>query len=335
MYASVRESKGECRLCPRGCRFREGSVGACRARAMVGGRIVSQNYGAVTSISIDPIEKKPLYHFMPGSGILSIGTYGCNLACEYCQNWEISQRAARSKQFTPEELTELALSVGEQSVGVAYTYSEPTVWYEFVYDCAALVHEAGLLNVLVTNGEINPDPLAELIPLIDAVNIDLKAFTEEYYRTVCGGSLKPVLDTIRCWHEAGCHVELTTLVAPGLNDSEQEMSELSSWVAELSPEIPLHISRYYPNYRMTAAATPVETLERCAKAARERLNYVYIGNADVLGGNDTVCPDCGELLIERRGYSHVVVHLAEAACPRCGRGIPVRLDSAACAHNQT
>ncbi len=312
-------------MCPRGCRLREGAIGACRARAMSGGRIVPRAYGAVTSMSIDPIEKKPLYHFMPGAGILSVGTYGCNLSCKFCQNWEISQREAAHRRFVPEELAGLADSVRGQSVGVAYTYSEPLVWYEFVYDSARLVHERGLLNVLVTNGYINPEPLEELLAYVDAVNIDLKAFSRKFYQSVCGGDLEPVLGSIRQAHESGRHVELTTLVVPGLNDSKEEMDSLASWIAGLSPEIPLHISRYFPSYRMTAPPTPISTLQMCVDAARAKLHYVYIGNADIPGGRDTVCPACNETVIRRHGHARVEVLLRGDSCPACGFAIPVRM----------
>jgi pyruvate formate lyase activating enzyme len=276
-------------------------------------------------MSIDPIEKKPLYHFMPGAGILSVGTYGCNLSCKFCQNWEISQREADHRQLTPEELARLADSVRGQSVGVAYTYSEPLVWYEFVYDSARLVRERGLVNVLVTNGYINPEPFRELLPYVDAVNIDLKAFSPEFYESVCGGDLEPVLRSIRQAYESGCHVELTTLVVPGLNDSSEEMDSLARWIAELSPDVPLHVSRYFPSYRMTAPPTPISTLQVCVDAARARLHYVYVGNATVPGGSDTVCPSCGKTVIRRHGYDRVEVLLSGATCPTCGAGIPVRL----------
>jgi pyruvate formate lyase activating enzyme len=276
-------------------------------------------------MSIDPIEKKPLYHFMPGAGILSVGTYGCNLSCKFCQNWEISQREAGHRQLTPEELARLAESTRGQSVGVAYTYSEPLVWYEFVHDCVGLIHERGLVNVLVTNGYINREPFGELLPYIDAVNIDLKAFSSEFYKSVCGGDLEPVLRSIRQAYESGCHVELTTLVVPGLNDSGEEMDSLATWIAALSPDIPLHVSRYFPSYRMTAPPTPMPALQACVEAARTRLHYVYVGNATVPGGSDTVCPSCGTTVIRRHGYDRVEVLLSGSSCPECGAGIPVRL----------
>jgi len=276
-------------------------------------------------MSIDPIEKKPLYHFMPGAGILSVGTYGCNLSCKFCQNWEISQREAGHRELTPEEVARLADSVRGQSVGVAYTYSEPLVWYEFVYDCARLLSKRGLVNVLVTNGYINPDPFRKLLPYVDAVNIDLKAFSPEFYKSVCGGDLEPVLRSIGQAYESGCHVELTTLVVPGMNDSKDEMDRLASWIAGLSPDIPLHVSRYFPSYRMTAPPTPMSTLQACVDAARTRLHYVYVGNATVPGGSDTVCPSCGKTVIRRHGYDRVEVLLSGRSCPACGSSIPVRL----------
>ncbi len=327
MHVRIEDSLGICELCPRRCKLREGARGACRARVMAGGRIISENYGAVTSLAIDPIEKKPLYHYMAGSGVLSAGTFGCNLSCRFCQNWEISQRPARFRLFAPEELANLAESVREQSVGIAYTYSEPFVWYEFVHDCARLVHASGLSNILVTNGYINPEPLADILPYIDAMNIDLKGYDDEYYRRVCGGTLEPVLSTIRTVHESACHLELTTLVVTGQNDSPDKMGELASWVASLSPEIPLHVSRYFPGYRMSDPRTPLATMEKCVEAAKEHLDYVYVGNASIPGGSDTTCPECGELLIERPRFGRVVLRLKEdeALCPECGHRIPVRL----------
>ncbi|HOK71930.1 MAG TPA: AmmeMemoRadiSam system radical SAM enzyme [Bacillota bacterium] len=334
MHARVEDSLGICELCPRRCKLQEGATGACRVRTMIGGRIIPKNYGAITSMAIDPIEKKPLYHFMPGSGVLSVGTFGCNLSCRYCQNWEISQRHAESRFFTPDQLADLAESMREQSVGVAYTYSEPFVWYEFVYDCAKLVHEIGLSNILVTNGYINPEPLAGILPYVDAINVDLKGYDDEYYRKVCGGTLAPVISTIRAVYESGCHLELTTLVVPGYNDSPEEMEQLASWVASLSPEIPLHISRYFPSYRMNEPPTPMATMEKCVEVAKRRLNYVYVGNASIPGGSDTVCPNCGELLIERRGFACVTVRLEGVSCPKCGHKIPVRLAGGESAGNK-
>jgi pyruvate formate lyase activating enzyme len=297
---------------------------------LVGGKVVALGYGAVTSASIDPIEKKPLYHFHPGCGILSIGTFGCNLTCKFCQNWEISQREADHDNISPEDIARTALANRGRSVGVAYTYSEPLVWYEFVLDCAKLIRQAGLVNVLVTNGQINPEPLAELLPYVDAMNIDLKAFRDEFYRKVCGGRLEPVLDTIKAAF-GRCHIELTTLIIPGMNDSPEEIDELAAWICSLSPDIPLHLSRYFPNYVMDIPPTPVSTLVKCREVASRHLRFVYVGNAEIPGGNDTVCPSCGETLIERRGFLSVRVYLDGTACPKCGASIPVRRNTDLCA----
>lgn len=315
-----------CLLCPHHCVLREGAAGRCGVRAVAGGALVSRNYAMVTGASIDPIEKKPLYHFMPGSEILSVGTFGCNMGCLYCQNWEISQARAGGTRLEPADLVALAGKHSHRSIGVAYTYSEPTVWYEYVLECARLIKAAGLRNVLVTNGFINPEPLAELLPYVDAMNIDLKSMDEAFYTKVCKANPQPVLEAIERSVAAGCHVELTTLVIPGLNDDVEHIDRLAAWVAGLSRSIPLHLSRYFPNYKLHIAPTPVETLAACADAARAHLAYVFVGNAVLPGGSDTACPNCGELLIERRGLAAPpIVHITEPRCPACGVDVPVVL----------
>ena len=331
MYAErVAAAGGEpavaCLLCPHRCVLRAGAVGRCGVRAVEGGTLVSRNYAMVTGVSIDPIEKKPLYHFVPGSEILSVGTFGCNMGCQFCQNWEISQAGAGGTRLEAEELVALADEHRDRSIGVAYTYSEPTVWYEYVLECTRLVRAAGLRNVLVTNGFINPEPLAELLPYVDAVNIDLKSMDEAFYRKVCKANPQPVLEAIERSVAAGCHVELTTLVIPGLNDDVEHIDRLAAWVAGLSRAIPLHLSRYFPNYKMSIAPSPLQTLAACADAARAHLDYVFVGNAVLPGGSDTSCPNCGEVLIERRRLGlPPTVHMAEPRCPVCGVDVPVVL----------
>lgn len=292
---------------------------------MESGGLVSLNYAMITGASIDPMEKKPLYHFMPGSSILSIGTFGCNMGCSFCQNWEISQSNSGGTYVEPEALAELAQKYQSQSVGVAYTYSEPSVWYDYVLECAVMVKAAGLCNVLVTNGFINPEPLIDLLPFIDAMNVDLKSIHDQFYRDICKARLQPVLDTIRLAVEKGCHVELTTLVIPGMNDSADEIDKLAAWVAGLSREIPLHLSRYFPCHKLDVEQTPIATLKSCAGVARTHLDYVYIGNAATTGGSDTLCPRCGTLLIERRGFARPEVHVDTPACPACGLPVPLVL----------
>ena len=269
-----------CVLCFHRCRLDEGQTGACRARANRNGTVVSLNYGRLTALALDPIEKKPLRRFHPGSLILSAGSFGCNLHCPFCQNAGIAAAGteAFTRDFTPGQLVQEALRLRDKgSIGVAYTYNEPLVGYEYVRDCAELVHQAGLVNVLVTNGTIAEKPWRELLPLLDAVNIDLKGFTQSWYRRL-GGDLETVRRSITLAAER-CHVEVTTLVVPGENDSEEEMRALSVWLASVSPDIPLHVSRFFPRHRMAdRPATPVDTVCRLADLAREQLRYVYTGN---------------------------------------------------------
>ncbi len=287
-----------CGVCFRHCEIAEGGLGFCGARtAESGGAVVAANYGRVTSLALDPIEKKPLARFRPGSMILSAGSYGCNLRCPFCQNYSISwseeaKRLAETDDagvviVTPEELAAAAYETrGRGNIGVAFTYNEPLVGYEFVRDTARIVHEMGMVNVLVTNGTADLSVLEEIAPFIDAMNIDLKGFTEEYYRDVLGGDLGMVKAFIE---EAvkDCHVELTTLIVPGCNDTEEEMREISEWIAGLTDgegravgsNVPLHISRFFPRFHMTdRAATDVDLVYRLADVAREKLDFVYTGN---------------------------------------------------------
>ncbi|MBD5560347.1 MAG: AmmeMemoRadiSam system radical SAM enzyme [Clostridia bacterium] len=270
----------ECRICPHHCRIEDDRLGRCRARGARNGEVVDLNYGRLTSAGLDPIEKKPLARFFPGSMILSVGSYGCNFRCGFCQNHSISMCGPdeRYEYCSPEQLTNAAVRlVPEGNIGVAYTYNEPLIGYEFVRDTSRLIHEAGLKNVVVTNGFINKEPLRELLPLIDAFNIDLKAFSEEFYHRI-GGRLETVKDSIRLACGTS-HVEVTTLIVPGLNDSETEMEALSSWLAGVSPDIPLHITRFFPRFEMLdTEPTPVADILRLADIARQHLRYVYEGN---------------------------------------------------------
>ena len=269
-----------CELCFHHCQLKEGQTGLCQARANRDGRIVPLNYGKLTALALDPIEKKPLRRFRPGSVVLSVGSFGCNLRCPFCQNAQIAAAGAEipARDCPPEALVRQALRLrGQGNIGVAYTYNEPLVGYEYVQDCAALVRQAGMHNVLVTNGTIEEGPWQALLPLIDAVNIDLKGFTEDWYRTL-GGDLETVKRSITLAAEH-CHVEVTTLIVPGENDSEEEIRALSGWLSSVSPEIPLHVSRFFPRHHTTdRPPTPAETVYRLAQVARDRLPYVYTGN---------------------------------------------------------
>jgi pyruvate formate lyase activating enzyme len=269
-----------CRLCPHFCGLDEGQTGLCRARANKNGEIVSLNYGRVTALALDPIEKKPLKRFMPGRNILSVGSFGCNLRCPFCQNSSISMAGCEvgGEVFSPERLVDMAVKqTARGNVGLAYTYNEPLVGYEFVRDCAALIKKAGLKNVLVTNGMINSGPWHELLPLIDAANVDLKGFSQEFYDFV-GGDFKTVKQFIEA--AAGkIHLEVTTLIIPGKNDGEAEMGELAGWLAELGGDIPLHISRFFPQYNLSdLPPTPLSVIDRLVETAREHLRFVYRGN---------------------------------------------------------
>ena len=269
-----------CELCFHHCQLDEGQTGFCRARGNRNGKIVSLNYGKLTALALDPIEKKPLRRFHSGSLILSVGSFGCNLHCPFCQNAGIAAvgSEAYTQDCSPEQLVQEALRLREQgNIGIAYTYNEPLVGYEYVRDCAELVHQAGMLNVLVTNGTIEEGPWKALLPLLDAVNIDLKGFSDTWYRRL-GGDLATVKRSIDLAAQH-CHIEVTTLIVPGENDSEDEMRALSAWLASVSPEIPLHVSRFFPQHQMQdRPPTPIQTVYRLAEVARERLRYVYTGN---------------------------------------------------------
>lgn len=323
----VEAGKAQCDLCPHGCRIAEGQVGLCRVRGRRDGELKSLGYGRISSAALDPIEKKPLYHFHPGSQIFSIGGWGCNFACSFCQNWTLSQVYEEGgREWTPQDVVDAAQR--EESFGVAYTYNEPLVGYEFVEDCAQRARETGLANILVTNGFIQPEPAARLLPLIDALNVDLKSMDDRFYREQCHGRLAPVLAFIEQAFQAGCHVELTNLIIPGLNDAEAGIEALAAWVqATLSADVPLHLSAYRPMYKMTVAATPVDTLERAHAICRRRLNHVYVGNVFSAKGCDTTCPDCGAVWVRRRGYHAVVDRVQNGLCASCRRPVNGCLDA--------
>jgi len=271
-----------CRLCPHACRLGAGETGFCRARANIGGTIRPKNYGRVTSLALDPIEKKPLYHFHPDSFILSVGSFGCNLACPFCQNASIAMADAsiETENVSPAQLAALAEDLSCRppgNLGVAFTYNEPLLSYEYIMDTAPLLHAAGLKVVLVTNGTICAEPLERLLPHVDAMNIDLKAWHEDIYRRL-GGDLVTVRETITRAVARGIHVEVTSLIVPGMNDSTEDMDEEAHWLSTLSPEIPLHISRYFPRHRMTTPPTPISTIDRLAVIARRHLRHVHRGN---------------------------------------------------------
>lgn len=305
-----------CRLCPADCLLTEGKHGICRCRFNRGGELVTDNYGELVTLALDPIEKKPLYHYYPGSQILSTGPNCCNLGCMHCQNWTISQEPAGTTFVSPERLAELAQE--HNSIGAAFTYTEPMVWFEYIMETAPLLKASGQKVVLVTNGYINPKPLEELLEVVDAMNIDLKGIRREFYLRICKGKVEPVLETIRRVAASRVHLELTNLIIPGENDSKKDIHDLIEFVASVSDSIPLHFSAYHPDYQLDRPVTPTSTLLWVYNEARERLNFVYIGNVVTEAGWNTDCPKCGNHLIRRFGYRINFVGLDGTKCGKCG-----------------
>lgn len=317
-----------CDLCAHRCRIPPGKRGICAVRVNHDGRLFTLVYGKAIAAHVDPMEKKPLYHFLPGSLIFSIATAGCNFHCAFCQNWDISQMAKgehgqiTGEPFPPEQVVAAARRAGCRSI--AYTYSEPTIFFEYAYDVAQLAHEAGLKNVFVTNGYQTPETIELMQGVIDAANVDLKAFRDATYRAVCGARLQPVLDAIQLMHRAGIWLEVTTLIVPGQNDSDSELRDIARFIASVSHDIPWHISRFHPDYRMLdRAATPRGALMRAAEIGKEEgLRYIYVGNLPGTGHEDTHCPACGRTVIHRMGYS-VRNDLKGNCCPQCGTSLAV------------
>lgn len=318
LYYEKKHSGVRCQLCPHFCRLKNGETGLCGVRTENEGQLFTENYGICAALAMDPIEKKPLYHFFPGSEIFSVGTVGCNLECGFCQNWHLARRAKEvdTTRMQPEQLVALLERHSHRNpVGLAYTYSEPNMWYEYVLDTAKLVREKGYKNVMVTNGFLNIEPLQELLPFIDAFNIDVKAFRDEYYREHCAGRLEPVLRYVEAAAQQA-HVELTYLVVPTLNDSEDEVHRFSRWVASINPAMPVHFSRYYPQHKFTLPPTPESVMEKMRDIARAELDYVYLGNLPGNDGANTYCRECSKLLILRDSYS-IHSRLKKGACPHC------------------
>ncbi len=310
------EDRVKCLLCPHNCIIAESRFGLCSVRTNEGGILKTINYGEITAMAIDPVEKKPLYHFKPGKNILSVGSFGCNFSCDFCQNYSIAQYKANSNYLSPGELIERCSDL-EDNIGIAYTYNEPSIWYEYIYDTSKKLKERDPHSsaVLVTNGYIETEPLLKLLPYIDAMNIDLKAFQQDYYKRVCGGRLEPVLTTIK--NAVGkCHVEITTLLVTGLNDSKEEVEKIASYLGDLDENIPLHLSRYFPNYKMDEPPTKLEVMLESRDIAEKYLNYVYLGNMGNVD-NSTYCPGCEKLLIERDNF-FTNIHMDSNICPECG-----------------
>ncbi len=332
-WHALDDGRIQCDVCPRDCKLREGQKGFCFVREREGDQIVLSTYGRSSGFAIDPIEKKPLNHFYPGSSVLSFGTAGCNLACKFCQNWDISKSREMdtlADRASPEAIARAAKDAGAHSV--AFTYNDPTIFIEYAMDTADACHALGLATVSVTAGYIHARPRVDMYSKIDAANVDLKAFTEAFYFEQTGSHIEPVKETIRYLvKETSVWTELTTLLIPGLNDSDAELHQLSEWIAtELGPDVPLHFSAFHPDYKLTdRPPTPVATLRRAREIARSKgLRYVYTGNVHDPEGDTTYCPGCGAAVIERDWYEILEAHLEDGRCTACGASIAGRFGHA-------
>ncbi len=328
LWEEAGDKKVKCGLCYRRCTIAEGKRGFCRVRENKDGTLYTLNYALASSASPDPIEKKPLFHFYPGTSVFSLGTVSCNFRCLHCQNYTISQSPLEGAgdylvEYTPEKA--VALAKDYSCSGIAWTYNEPTIWFEYTLDSAKLAKERGLYTVYVTNGYFTNEALDLIAPYLDAANIDVKGFEEEFYREISGANLPPVLETIERCARKGIHIELTYLVIPGKNDKKEELKDFVDWVAEISTDIPVHFTRFHPDYKMLSSpSTPIEALEMARKIGLEKLNYVYSGNVVGHEGENTYCPNCDEILIKRWGFNIQKLGLTEDNhCPSCGEKIAI------------
>jgi pyruvate formate lyase activating enzyme len=327
-YKTEKAGELQCFLCPHQCRIKDGKVGSCKVRKNIGGKLYSLVYGKTIAENLDPIEKKPIFHYFPGSYSYSIATIGCNFKCHFCQNHDISQylrnggESLPGKSATVEEIVEAAIRTHSRSI--SYTYTEPTIYFEYAHDIAQKAKERGIGNVFVSNGYISPEAIKEISPYLDAINIDLKNFNDNTYKKINGGRLKPVLDAVVTYKEQGVWVEVTTLIVPGMNDSEKEIREIAHFLAGVDPDLPWHVSRFYPNYKMPDSnPTPMETMKLALRVGKEEgLNFIYSGNVPGWESENTYCPRCGKLLIERLGFQRVQNRIQDNRCPSCQRTIP-------------
>jgi pyruvate formate lyase activating enzyme len=328
LFDRVENDNVQCHVCAHECKISDGKRGFCGVRENRNGTLFTLIYNTVSSEAVDPIEKKPLYHFLPGTLSYSQGTIGCNFRCTHCQNWTISQVSvdeAYTKELTPEESVSRALSSGCASM--SWTYNEPTIWHEFTYDSAKLAHKEGLKTVYVTNGYITEQALKDISPYLDAFRVDIKAFNDEFYKKTCRAHLQPVLDSSVVARELGMHIEVIHLIITGKNDDPKETQALIEWVLDnLGPQTPMHFTRFYPMYKMEdASPTPVSTLEKACKMAKDAgIEYPYVGNVAGHTYENTYCPSCGTLLIDRSGYLVMKNEITgDKTCPKCGYGIAV------------
>ncbi len=322
-YTKLEGKKVGCVLCPWNCVLEPGQIGLCKVRENNNGQLITHVYNKIAALGIDPIEKKPLYHFFPGRDILSIGGVGCNLQCSFCQNYRISQCYAPGftgfQEITPGQVVKKALNT-PHNIGIAYTYNEPFTFYEFMLGTAKLAHKNGLKNVIVSCGYINPEPIREILPFIDAFNIDLKAFTPGFYKKQTKGELAPVLETLKIIAKSKAHIEITNLVITGLNDDEASFLKMLQWIAkELGTSTPLHLSRYFPHYKLDLPPTPSKKLGQLYKIARKHLQHVYLGNVNDKKRSSTICHNCGETIISRERHKTSTEKIGtNGHCKNCG-----------------
>lgn len=327
-YTQQENGQVTCSLCPWNCALNEGQTGNCGVRENKKGKLFTHVYNKIAAFGIDPIEKKPLYHFYPGKNIVSIGEVGCNLHCSFCQNHRISQCKASDflgfQVISSAQIVEKALEI-PKNLGIAYTYNEPFTFFEFMLDTAVIAKKSGLKNIVVSNGFINPEPLEKLLPFIDAFNIDLKSFNNDFYRHETRGKLQPVLEALKIIAKNKVHLEITNLIIPGLNDNEKEFETMTKWIAyELGVDIPLHLSRYFPQFKMKIPPTPVKTMESLYKLARQQLHHIFLGNVDDELHSSTYCNKCKNPLILRNRYNTSVSGLDKNNCCKyCGTQLKI------------
>lgn len=327
-YKKLSDERVRCNLCSHHCVIAHGEIGICGVRENKNGTLYSLVYGKVIATHVDPIEKKPLFNFLPGTRAFSIATAGCNLKCTHCQNSDISQMPLdhgriMGQDTSPEDIVRAAEKSGSESI--AYTYTEPTIFMEYAYDIAKLARERGIKNVFVTNGYMTAEALRAMQPYLDAANVDLKGFTEDHYRTICGARLKPVLDTIRLMKELGIWVEVTTLIIPTVNDSDEVLKNIAEFILSVGPETPWHVSRFHPTYKMLdIPATPTQTVVKARQIGLDAgLRYVYSGNVPGDDGESTYCYSCGKVVIPRYGYQLGKMHIKDSKCEYCGTEIDI------------
>ena len=322
LWEPIADEGVHCFVCSHECKIKKWDRGICHVRQNLDGKLMTLIYAEVSSMNVDPIEKKPLFHFYPGSKVFSLGSVSCNFKCEHCQNYDISFAKAGelgTTEVLPERSVQLALE--RNCRGIAWTYNEPTIWFEYTYDSAILAKEAGLYTVYVTNGYMTPQALEKIGPYLDAANVDVKGFSKKFYNGTCRARLEPVLQTCERMHESGIHLELTYLIIPGLNDDDEQLNAFSTWAAGVDCDIPIHFSRFHPDWRMLdRPATPMETLKKARHLATQAgLRYVYLGNVASEYEN-TFCPDCGAIIIERSGFR---IKKLGKTCPNCGYAAPI------------